>query len=93
MGGAALSLPVAERSRGCTGAPGRSPAEGHFSTLIPYSFHTSFTSKVTLVMPPLQDCDDPVTGIVAELEAAGATIKYGIDAAHLRQTLQVGVTQ
>ena len=30
-----------------------------------------------------------MTGIVAELEAAGATIKYSIDGAHLRQTLQV----
>ena len=29
-------------------------------------------------------------GIVAELEAAGATIKYSIDGTHLRQTLQVG---
>ena len=41
---------------------------------------------------PLQDCEDPLTGIAAELEAAGATIKYSIDAAHLRQTLQVGAT-
>ena len=63
------------------------------STHIPQFFHTCFTSKLTLEMPPLQDCDDPLTGIVAELEAAGATVKYGIDAAHLRQTLQVGVTQ